>query len=122
MQPTSSSKWKYSTSTHLVDLPELSVARNDLSSRGNIAYLEMKESSADIWFKVEMVHWVIQDSEANDNLVRRMRIAKIDHGPPQTFGSELKLCESKHTLNQVTKALGIGERHVRKLFLGKSDF
>ncbi|VDI60163.1 Hypothetical predicted protein [Mytilus galloprovincialis] len=40
----------------------------------------------------------------------------------KTFGTELKLSESKHTLNQVTKALGIGERHVRKLFRGKVTF
>ncbi|CAC5389235.1 unnamed protein product [Mytilus coruscus] len=108
-QPTSSRKRKYSPFRPLVDLPELSVARIDLSSRGNIAYLRMKETSAEIWFKVEMVHWVMEDSKAN--LLRRMGIAKIDHDPPQTFGTELKLTESKHTLNQVTKALGIGERH-----------
>ncbi|VDI64129.1 Hypothetical predicted protein [Mytilus galloprovincialis] len=47
---------------------------------------------------------------------------QFDHEPPQTFGTELKLSESKHTLNQVTKALGIGERHVRKLFRGKVTF
>ncbi|CAC5415371.1 unnamed protein product [Mytilus coruscus] len=82
----------------------------------------MKESSAEIWFKVEMVHWVIEDSRAKDNLVRRMGIAKTDQEPPQTFGSELKLSESKHPLKQVTKALGIGERHVRKLFRGKVTF
>ncbi|CAC5422169.1 unnamed protein product [Mytilus coruscus] len=121
-QPTSSRKRKYSPSRPLVDLPELTVARIDLSSRGNIGFLRMKESSAEIWFKVEMVHWVMEDSRAKDNLVRRMGIAKTDQEPPQTFGSELKLLESKHTLNQVTKALGIGERHVRKLFRGKVMF
>ncbi|CAC5419938.1 unnamed protein product [Mytilus coruscus] len=121
-QPTSSRKRRYSPSRPLVDLPELTVARIDLSSRGNIGFLRMKESSAEIWFKVEMVHWVMEDSRAKDNLVRRMGIAKTDQEPPQTFGSELKLSESKHTLNQVTKALGIGERHVRKLFSGKVMF
>ncbi|CAC5404171.1 unnamed protein product [Mytilus coruscus] len=121
-QPTSSRKRKYSPSRPLVDLPELTVARIDLSSRGNIGFLRMKESSAEIWFKVEMVHWVMEDSRAKDNLVRRMGIAKTDQEPPQTFGSELKLSESKHTLKQVTKALGIGERHVRKLFRGKVTF
>ncbi|VDI73157.1 Hypothetical predicted protein [Mytilus galloprovincialis] len=63
----------------------------------------MKESSAEIWFKVEMVHWVMEDSRAKDNL-------------------NLSCLKSKHTLNQVTKALGIGERHVRKLFRGKVTF
>ena len=121
-QPTSSRKRKYSPSRPLVDLPELAVARIDLSSKGNIGFLRMKESSAEIWFKVEMVHWVMEDSRAKDNLVRRMSIAKTDHEPPQTWGTELKLSESKHTLNQVTKALGIGERHVRKLFRGKVTF
>ncbi|CAG2220966.1 unnamed protein product [Mytilus edulis] len=105
-----------------MDLPELAVARIDLSSKGNIGFLKMKESSAEIWFKVEMVHWVMEDSRAKDNLVRRMGIAKTDHEPPQSFGTELKLSESKHALNQVTKALGIGERHVRKLFRGKVTF
>ncbi|CAC5375542.1 unnamed protein product [Mytilus coruscus] len=121
-QPTSSRKRKYSPSRPLVDLIELSVARIDLSSRGKIAYLRMKETSAEIWFKVELVHWVMEDSKAKDNLLRRMGIAKVDYEPPQTFGTELKLVESKQTLNQVTKALGIGKRHVRKLFRGKITF
>ncbi|CAG2192919.1 unnamed protein product [Mytilus edulis] len=99
-QPTSSRKRKYSPSRPLVDLPELAVVRIDLSSKGNIGFLRMKESSAEIWFKVEMVHWVMEDSRAKDNLVRRMGIAKTDHEPPQSFGTELKLSESKHTLNQ----------------------
>ncbi|CAC5404151.1 unnamed protein product [Mytilus coruscus] len=121
-QPTFSRKRKYSPSRPLVDKPELAVARIDLSSRGKIAYLRMKESSAEIWFKVELVHWVMENSKAKDNLLRRMGIAKIDYDPPQTFGTELKLMESKHTLNQVTKALGIRERHARKLFRGKVTF
>ncbi|CAG2190780.1 unnamed protein product [Mytilus edulis] len=74
-QPTSSRKRKYSPSRPLVDLPELAVARIDLSSRWNIGFLRMKKSSAEIWFKVEMVQKKRQFGKENGSCKNRPRAA-----------------------------------------------
>ena len=58
-----------------MDFPELIVARVDLTSKGKLVYLRMEESATEVWFKVELVHWVMDDPKAKENLLRRMNRA-----------------------------------------------
>ena len=44
-----------------MDFPELIVARVELTSKGKLVYLRMEESATEVWFKVELVHWVMDD-------------------------------------------------------------
>lgn len=57
-------KRKYSPSRPSLDFPELIVARVELSSKGKLVYLRMEESAIEVWFKVELVHWVMDDPNA----------------------------------------------------------
>ena len=85
-------------------------------------YLRMEESTTEVWFKVELVHWVMDDPKAKENLLRRMNRATGDREPPEKFGTELKLGESQFTLKAIIKVLGISERHVRRLYRRKVSF
>ena len=55
-----------------MDIPELAVARVELSSKGKLVYIRMEESATEVWFKVELVHWVMDDTKAKETLLRRM--------------------------------------------------
>ena len=59
-------KRKYSPS---LDFPELAVARLELSGKGKLVYLRMEEYTTEVWFKVEIVHWVMDDPKAKENLL-----------------------------------------------------
>jgi len=115
-------KRKYSPSRPSLDFPELIVARVELTSKGKLVYLRMEESTTEVWFKVELVHWVMDDPKAKENLLRRMNRATGDREPPEKFGTELKLGESQFTLKTIIRVLGISERHVRRLYRGKVSF
>ena len=39
------------------------------SSKGKLVYLRMEESATEVWFKVELVHWVMNDTKAKENLL-----------------------------------------------------
>jgi hypothetical protein len=65
-------KRKYSPSRPSL---ELIVARVELTSKGKLVYLRMEESATEVWFKVELVHWVMDDPKAKENLLRRMNRA-----------------------------------------------
>lgn len=111
-------KRKYSPSRPSLDFPELIVARVELSSKGKLVYLRMEESAIEVWFKVELVHWVMDDPNAKENLLRRMNRVTRDRNPPEKFGTEIKLGESQFTLKTIIRVLGINERHVRRLYRG----
>ena len=55
-----------------MDFPELIVTRVELSSKGKLVYVRMEESATEVWFKVELVHWVMDDTKAKETLLRRM--------------------------------------------------
>lgn len=111
-------KRKYSPSSPSLDFPELIVARVELSSKGKLVYLRMEESATEVWFKVDLVHWVMDDPNAKENLLRRMNRVTRDMDPPEKFGTEMKLGESQFTLKTIIRVLGIHERHVRRLYRG----
>lgn len=115
-------KRKYSPSRPSLDFPELVVARVELSTKGKSAYLRMEESATEVWFKVELVHWVMDDPKAKENLLRRMSGITGDKEPPEKFVTELKLGESQFTLKTIVRVLGINERHVRRIYRGKVSF
>ena len=75
----------------------------------------MEESATEVWFKVVLVHWVMDDTKAKENLLRRTNGVTGDRDPPEKFGTELKLKESKFTPRNIIKVLGISERHMRIL-------
>jgi AraC-like DNA-binding protein len=99
-----------------LDFPELIVARVELSSKGKLVYLRMEGSATEVLFKVELVHWVMDDPNAKENLLRRMNRVTRDRDPPEKFGTEIKLGESQFTLKTIIRVLGINERHVRRLY------
>ena len=70
-----------------MDFPELVFARVELSSKGKLVYLRMEESATEVWFKVELVHWVMDETQAKGNLLRRMHGATGDRDPPEKFGT-----------------------------------
>lgn len=115
-------KRKYSPSAPSIDYPTLDVQRISLTSKTKVAFLRMVEVKAEVWFKVEFVHWIVEDRKAMDNLLRRMALLKEDRDPPKEFSTELKTEDAKFTLRQVATKLGIGERHVRRLFRGTIKF
>ena len=65
-------KRKYSPSRPSLNFPELIVTRVELSSKGKLVYLRMEQSATEVWFKVELVHWVMDDTKAKETLLRRM--------------------------------------------------
>ena len=106
---------------HVLDFPELAVARIELSSKRKLVYLRIEESATEIWLKVEL-HCVMDDTKAKENLLRWMNGVTEDRDTPEKFGTELKLEESQFTLKTIIKVLGISERHVRRLYRGKVSF
>jgi len=115
-------KRKYSSSRPSLDFPELVVARVELSSKGKLVYLRMEKSATDVWFKVELDHWVMDDTKAKENLLRQMNGVTGERDPTEKLGTELKLGESQFTLKTIIKVLGISERHVQRLYRGKVSF
>ena len=98
------------------------VTRVELSSKGKLVYLRMGESVAECWFKVELVHWVMDDTKATENLLRRMNGVREYRDPPEMLGTELRLGESQFTLKTILKVSGISGRHVRRLYRGNVSF
>ena len=53
----------------------------------------MEESATEVWFKVELVHWVMDDTKAKENLLRWMSGVTGDRDPPDKLGTKLKMEE-----------------------------
>ena len=74
------------TCLHVLDFPELAVARIELSSNGKMVYLRIEESATEVWFKVDL-HRVMDDTKAKENLLRRMNGPTGDRDTPEKFGT-----------------------------------
>jgi len=67
----------------------------------------MVEAAAEVWFKVELVHWIIENRKAKDNLLRRMSsMPSENRSPPTEFNTELKVEEARYTLRKLVTTLG----------------
>jgi hypothetical protein len=62
---------------HVLDFPELAVARIELSSKQNLVYLRIEESATAIWLKVEL-HCVMA-SNLNPNGPYFLMIESVYH-------------------------------------------
>lgn len=115
---TVSRKRKYSPTRPAIDVSTITVCSISLSSKGNVALMKAVEDHATVWYKVELVHWVMEDKRAMDNLMRRMVAAQKgqEQGAPKDFQVELK--DSQESIRQLAMALGILEKHIRRVYRG----